>query len=314
MKIEKILILGGTGFIGSNLALRLVNEGYQVKIFTRAGRSIKNVASILPQIELIYGDYMDEVALRKAIAGVDCVIHLISTTFPGTSIDNGAYDIFSNLIPTVRVLEYCIESKVKKLIYASSGGTIYGEPLTDRITETHPLEPKSMYGLSKKTIEGYLVFFAKNYDINVQVLRISNPFGSFQNPYGAQGLIAVAFRAALDDSTFKVFGHGNTVRDYIYIDDVIDAFQCALKAEKSEIINISSGEGKSVMEVLTAIETISNKKIKKEFVAQRRGDVAVNILANNKAKEVYSWSPKVSFEDGLKRTWNWITKEIGAKK
>jgi UDP-glucose 4-epimerase len=313
MKSEKILILGGAGFIGANLALRLVKEGYTVRIFSRAGRSIKNLSEILPKIELIFGDYMDEVALKKSMQGVDCVIHLISTTFPGTSIDSGAYDVFSNVIPTIRVLENCVQNNIKRLIYASSGGTIYGEPLSKTISEDHILDPKSMYGLSKKTIEGYLSFFAKNYEINVQILRISNPFGPFQNPYGAQGLIAVAFKAAIDNSTFKIFGEGDTIRDYIYIEDVIDAFLCSLKASKSDTINISSGEGKSVMDVLDAVEMVSNRKIHKQYVVQRRGDVHINILSNNRAMQIYNWSPQISFYDGLTKTWNWISEEIHKK-
>jgi UDP-glucose 4-epimerase len=310
MSSEKILILGGSGFIGANLTIRLVQEGYQVAVFTRAGRAVKNISSVLPQVELIYGDYMDEVALRKAMLGVDCVIHLISTTFPGTSIDSGSYDVFSNLIPTIKVLENCVQNNIKKLIYASSGGTVYGEPIGKAIAEDHILDPKSMYGLSKKTIEGYLSFFAKNYDIDIQILRLSNPFGPLQNPYGAQGLIGLAFRSALDGSTFKVFGEGDTIRDYIYIDDVVDAFLCALKTTGSDVVNISTGNGKTVMDILVSIENISKRTIRKEFIQQRRGDVSINILDNNKAFLKYKWQPKIPLDEGLSKTWEWILKEI----
>lgn len=310
LEYKKILIIGGAGFIGTNLVNKLVAAGANVKIFTRSSRSVKNLSKILGEIELVYGDLMDEVALRKALSDIDCVIHLVSTTFPGTSIDSGIYDIFSNLIPSIRLLEICAQNKIKKIVYASSGGTIYGEPETIPILETHLLDPKSMYGQSKKTIEGYLSFFAKNYDMNIQILRLSNPYGPYQNPYGAQGLIGVAFRCALENSPFNVFGNGGAVRDYIYIDDVINAFMYAINHSKSETLNISSGKGKSVMEVLCAIEDVSGKKINKEYIAGRRGDVDVNVLSNNKALEAYNWKPEVSFKDGLTNTWDWILKEV----
>ncbi len=310
MNFKKILIIGGAGFIGTNLVSRLVNDGVNVKVFTRSSRSVKNLSKFLDKIELVYGDFMDEVALRKALSDVDCVVHLVSTTFPGTSIDSGIYDIFSNLIPSIRLLEICAHNKIKKIVYASSGGTIYGEPVAIPILETHLLDPKSMYGQSKKTIEGYLSFFAKNYDMNIQILRLSNPYGPYQNPFGAQGLIGVAFRCALENSPFNVFGNGDTVRDYIYIDDVISAFIYALNHSKSETVNISSGSGKSVIEVLNAIEEISGRKIRKEYISGRRGDVDVNVLSNKMASDVYSWNPKVLFKEGLSDTWNWILKEV----
>lgn len=310
LKSKRVVILGGAGFIGSNLSYRLVKEGASVKIFTRAGRAIKNVSKILNDVELVYGDFMDEVALKKATADADYIIHLISTTFPGTSIDSGVYDIYSNLIPTIRLLEICKSSKGGRLIYASSGGTIYGEPKEQLITEDHPLNPKSMYGQSKKVIESYMNFFVKNSDVNIQTLRISNPFGPYQNPYGAQGVVATAFRCALNNSVFNVFGKGLTVRDYIFVDDVVEAMISSMKADKSHLVNISSGVGRSVLEVVESIQKISGREIKTKFIDQREGDVEVSILSNEKAAKVYNWRPKTNFEEGLLKTWQWISSEI----
>lgn len=310
---EKILVLGGAGFIGANVTHKLVQEGYKVRVFTRAGRSVKNLAAVLPEIELVYGDYMDEVALRKAMQGIDSVIHLISTTFPGTSSDIGTYDIFSNLIPAIRVLENCLNNGIKKLVYASSGGTIYGES-DGIINENNPLEPKSIYGLSKKNIESYLSFFAQNTDLNIQIMRLSNPFGPYQNPYGAQGIIASAFRSILDGTPFRVLGDGQIIRDYIYIDDVVDAVLKALETSESATVNISSGAGKSILTILDSIEQISGKKLIKEFLPARKGDVSKNILDNTKAKALYNWQPKTPFNEGLIKTWKWIEKDVSISK
>ncbi|TGO03655.1 nucleoside-diphosphate sugar epimerase [Candidatus Thiomargarita nelsonii] len=309
MKGKNILVLGGTGFIGSHLTQRLVQAGAKVKVFTRPGKSVKNIANVLEKIELIYGDFMDEVSLKKAVSDVDCVVHLISTTFPSTTLESGVYDVYSNLIPTIRLLEYCVKAGVEQIVYASSGGTIYGEPEQIPITEEHPLIPKSMYGQSKKVIESYFSFFSRTYRINVQTMRISNPYGPRQNPYGAQGIIAVALGCVLDGRKFKVFGKGDTVRDYIYIDDVIDAMLCAIETKESAIVNVSSGKGKSVNEILETLERISGRKIDKIFNEKRLGDVSVNILSNQSACQLYSWRPQIELEEGLVRTWDWLLQD-----
>jgi UDP-glucose 4-epimerase len=196
------------------------------------------------------------------------------------------------------------------LIYASSGGTIYGEPKEKLITEDHPLDPKSMYGHSKKVIESYMNFFVKNSEVNIQTLRISNPFGPYQNPYGAQGVVATAFRCTLNNSVFNVFGKGLTVRDYIFVDDVVDAIISSMKADKSHLVNISSGVGRSVLDIIGSIQKISGKEIKTKFIDQREGDVEVSILSNKKAASVYGWQPKTNFDEGLVKTWQWISSEI----
>jgi UDP-glucose 4-epimerase len=309
MVLKKILIIGGAGFIGSNLVIKLLSEGYNVHVFTRSGRSVKNLGAILHKIKLIYGDIMDEIALKNAINGVDIVIHLVSTTFPATSSEVGTYEVTSNLIPTIRILDYCVAYNIEKFIYASSGGTIYGD-YDIPIEETFSLNPKSMYGLSKMNIEAYINYFRDTYQLNTQILRISNPFGPYQNPYGAQGIIATAFRSAIDNTTLKVFGSGNIVRDYLFIDDVVEAFLCALKSIASQTVNISSGSGRSINQVIQLVENVTNKKLLKEYIDFRKGDVLINVLSNDKALRVYDWTPSISFEEGLMKTWNWIKKEF----
>lgn len=306
MKKSKVLIIGGAGFIGGNLTISLLKAGYDVRVFTRSSRSVKNISKYLDKIELIFGDFMDDFALKSAVKGVDKVIHLVSTTFPGTKSDSNVYDIYSNLIPTVRLLEICRELSIKNIVYASSGGTIYGEPIYNPIDEDHPLKPKSLYGHSKKIIESYLTFFSENFGINIQILRISNPYGPFQNIYGTQGLIAVAFGSLMENRTFTVFGKGDIVRDYIYIDDVMDAFKSALTSEKSNLVNISSGQGKSILEILDKIQEVTGRKIQIIKKDERKGDVKVNVLSNEHAKKVYGWSPQSCLDLGISNTWDWI--------
>ncbi len=304
--MSKYLVLGGAGFIGSNLTRELVRRGERPRVFTRPTATIGNLGDILDQVDLVYGDFMDDVTLRAALKDVEIVFHLISTTFPSMTLKSSVYDILSNLLPTIRLAELCLELKVPTIVYASSGGTIYGEPQTDIITEHHPLVPKSAYGQSKLNIENYLRFYARTTSLDIKILRLSNPFGPRQNPYGIQGLIAVAMGCARDRRPLKIFGAGTAVRDYIYIDDAIEVMLRAATRAGPIVANVSSGRGTSVRDVVAAIEQVTGRTIAKQFVPERPGDVNVNILSNDLARGLYDWDPQVDLAEGLRRTWAWI--------
>ena len=297
-----VLVLGGAGFIGSNLVARLVAEGHRPRVMARPSRSGANLRRVMDKIDLIHGDFMDDAVLRVALRGVHTVYHLITTTFPNMVIESSNYDLLSNLLPTIRMLEIARETGVRRIVYASSGGTVYGEPLQIPIPEHHPLAPKSAYGQSKLTIENYLSFYARTTPLEVSILRMSNPYGPQQNIYGAQGLLAVAMGCVLDGRALKVFGAGNSVRDYIYIDDVVEAMLAASNAAPC-VLNISSGEGRSVNDVIAAVEAASGQRIERQALPERPGDVAVSILDNQRARHLLSWEPKVAFAEGVARSW-----------
>jgi len=304
------LILGGAGFIGGNLSRTLVARGERPRVFSRPSYTLSNIEDIFEKVDLIYGDFMDDVALRKAVDGVDTVFHLISTTFPSMTTESSVYDVLSNLLPTIRLLEICAASGVKKVVYASSGGTVYGEPLRTPIDEDHPRMPKSAYGQSKLTIENFLHFYARATQIDVDILRISNPYGPGQNPFGVQGIIAVAMGCARVRRPLKLFGHGEAVRDYVFIDDVVRAMILAAEKPGSFTTNISSGIGYSVMNIVEAIEKVAGRTIEKQFIPPRGGDVLTNILANDRAQQIYGWEPKISLGEGLTITWEWMNKRL----
>jgi UDP-glucose 4-epimerase len=300
-----VLVLGGAGFIGSTLVHALVRSGVRPRILTRPSRSSANLRTVWPEVDLIHGDFMDDMVLRKALKGVDTVYHLITTTFPNMVIESSNYDLLSNLLPTIRMLELAREMGVRRIVYASSGGTIYGEPQQLPIPETHRLAPQSAYGQSKLTIENYLSFYARTTSLEVSILRLSNPYGPSQNPYGTQGLIAVAIGCARDGRPLKVFGEGKAVRDYLYADDVVQAMLMAATAPP-DVLNISSGIGRSINEVLAAVEAVSGRTILREWLPERPGDVAVNVLDNARARDRLGWAPRVDFLDGVARTWHGI--------
>lgn len=297
-----VLVLGGAGFIGSNLVHSLVAQGHRPRVLTRPSRSNANLRHVFDDIELIHGDFMDDAGLRIALQGVRTVYHLITTTFPSMVIESSNYDLLSNLLPTIRLLELAREAGVRRIVYASSGGTIYGEPQRVPIDESHPLAPKSAYGQSKLTIENYLSFYGRTTPLEVSILRVSNPYGPGQNVYGNQGLVAVAMGCALDERPLRVIGRGDAVRDFIYIDDVVDAMLRATSAAP-QIMNVSSAAGRSVNEVIAAIESASGRTLKRLEVPERAGDVKISVLDNSRARQALDWSPKVEFETGVARTW-----------
>ena len=297
------LVLGGAGFIGSNLVERLVALELRPIVFTRSGTSLDRLSHLLDKIDIVFGDWQDTSIFPKITKNVDTVYHLITTTFPSSVINSCVYDIRSNLVPTISLVEACLENNVKQIVYASSGGTIYGNPQFLPITETHPLVPSSLYGQSKLTIENFLSFYERVSPLSLKILRISNPFGSGQKVLGIQGLIAVSFGCALYNKTISIYGKGDNVRDYIYIDDVIDAMIAATDYPKSIIANISSGEGKSILDIIKIAEAVSGKTISKKYCPAREGDVSVNILSNKLAKELLNWEPTSDFYDSMEKTW-----------
>lgn len=299
--MQKTLILGGAGFIGANLIRTLVARGEYPRVLIRSSSSLTALEDILDQIEIFYGDFQDNATLNQVTKDIDVVFHLISTTGPGSKIDSSFDDALSNFLPTIRLVDNCIINKVKKIIYASSGGTVYGEPQIIPIPEEHPLQPKSVYGQSKLTIENFLNFYLRSMALDINIMRISNPFGIGQNPLKSQGIISVALNCAYSDRVLQLYGNGEAIRDYIYIDDVVEAMILAAQKTGSSIVNVSSGIGYSVRDIVQTVEDVSGRIIRKEFIPARTSDVDVSILSNKRAFEIYGWTPQVGIEEGITR-------------
>jgi UDP-glucose 4-epimerase len=196
---------------------------------------------------------------------------------------------------------------IGKLVFSSSGGTVYGEPIYVPLDESHPTNPKALYGVTKLAIEKYIYYCNREYGINASILRVSNPYGERQRVGSGQGAIGVFLHKALKGESIEIWGNGNIQRDYIYIEDVADAFVRALgyRGEKS-ILNISSSEGKTLNELLDLIEGILGRPIERNYLPQRNFDVGVNVLDNSLAKKELGWAPKVSLIDGINRNLNFI--------
>ena len=214
------LVLGGAGFIGSNIVAALVEKGHQVRIFDLPNISLHNLIECMNSIEFIAGDFNNSNDISAALKGIDVVVHLVCSTVPGPSNENPIYDAKTNILGTLNFLETALQESVKKVIFASSGGTVYGIPETLPISETHPTNPICSYGITKLAIEKYLGLFNHLYNLNYNVLRLGNVYGKGQRTDSVQGAVGVFLGKALSNEVIKIWGDGSVVRDYLFISDL----------------------------------------------------------------------------------------------
>ena len=303
----KCLILGGAGFIGSHLAQGLLAEGHQVRIFDRPNLLLPPELRSDPRIEWFEGDFLNQDELALAVVGSEVVFHLVSATLPKSSNDNPVYDVESNVIGTLRLLEIARLNGVRRVIFASSGGTVYGLPQSLPIAESHPTQPLVSYGIAKLAIEKYLHMYQVLHGVEYCVLRLANPFGERQRVSAAQGAVAVFLHRALHGETIHIWGDGSVTRDYIYIKDAVSAFIKAMSWQGNQrVFNIGSGQGLSLNDILAAMEKLLGRPVTRSYEPARNFDVPVNVLDIACARQQLGWAPAVSFHDALVNTLAWM--------
>ena len=303
----KCAVLGGAGFIGSHLAERLLAAGHAVRVF---GLHDPGPASGYPRhrdIEWMSGDFLDREHVSKAIAGCDAAFHLVSTTLPKSSNENPISDVESNIIGTLRLLDAWKHEGGGKVVFVSSGGTVYGVPRTVPIGEEHPTCPISSYGVTKLTIEKYLELYRVLHGVDYCVLRLSNPYGERQRVESGQGAVTTFLYRAHRNEPIEIWGDGSVVRDYLYVGDVAEALVRALSYKgQHRIINIGSGVGRDLNQIVSAIERVIGRPLERRHLPGRNFDVPANVLNISLARSELGWQPATSFEEGLVRTLRWI--------
>jgi len=308
----RILVAGGAGFLGTNLVAEALRRGHDVTVLDRPGAPSGLPAEARARSRWVEGDFRDPEVARSACTGQDVVFHLIGTTLPKSSNEDPEFDFVSNVAGTIRLLQAAKQQGARKIVFVSSGGTVYGIPRQVPIPETHPTDPISSYGISKLAIEKYLAVFRSEHGLDYVILRVANPYGPHQNPERAQGAIAVFAWRALNRQPIEIWGDGSVVRDYVCVSDVIEAMMRAAEYRGEErLFNVGSGVGHTLNDIVQVIERVIGRHVEVNHATARSVDVPVNVLDISRARRYLGWTPAVSFEEGIERSIMAIRKSLG---
>lgn len=307
----KVLVIGGCGFIGSHVVDALLRHDLDVRVYDRRHEAFREP---LANVEYVLGDIADTTAIFEAMAGVTAVLHLASMTVPSTSNLDPVADITGNLIATVRLLEMIRASEVSRIVYLSSGGTVYGIPETVPVKETHPLRPISSYGIVKVAIESYMFMENQLHGLEHVVLRASNPYGPRQGHTGIQGIIGTHLWRIARKEPIEIWGDGSIVRDFIHVRDLAEL---CVRAALSDIIgcyNAGSGEGVSVRQIVEeidrAVQADGGGAVAPVFKPGRAYDVPRIELDMARAEQAFSWTPQIGLSEGIAETWQWVKGQV----
>ena len=300
----KIIITGGAGFIGSSIVDRLIINGNQVLVLDNL--SSGKLENINTSAEFVNIDLCDP-SLKNVFFDFrpDAVIHCAAQVSVMNSQLDPVFDAKNNILSGLNLLKISIESNVNQILYLGTGGALYGEPEYLPCDESHPIRPISPYGLSKWTLEKYIDLIVPD-TILKKVLRLGNVYGPRQDHKGASGVVAIFLSKMLLGEKVEIYGDGNQIRDFVFISDILDAIELSLKSDVSFTANIGSAIGVSVNEILEILSKETLYKNKPVFQTKSSGDIDRIILSNNKAKSDLNWSPKISMEEGLKKTSEWF--------
>ena len=295
------LVTGGAGFIGSHLVDRLLALDYRVVVLDNL--STGKLRNVNPAATFHHGDITDrsvtEVVHREQ---PELVFHLAAQSSVPTSTKDPILDTNVNVGGTLRLLEAARLHGIDKFIYSSTGGALYGDPESNPCPEDHPIKPISPYGTSKYVAEMYLELYHRLYQLNYTTLRYGNVYGPRQDPSGESGVVAIFSQTMLEGRQPTIFGDGANARDYVYVDDVVEANLCAIERGDCQALNIGSGEMTSVNQVFESLKSIIGYRWGAEHGPSRPGDVfGISLDAARAAKEL-GWHPTTGLDDGLRQT------------
>ncbi|MBA3928640.1 MAG: NAD-dependent epimerase [Xanthomonas sp.] len=297
----RALIVGGNGFLGVSLVERLRLLGCSIKVLdARPPRADFDWQGV----EYTVGALADEAVLDMALEGIEAVFHLASTTVPGTSNADPVFDVSSNLLGALKLMLAMQRHGIRRMVFFSSGGTVYGEPELLPVPEAHVLKPISSYGVVKVAIEDYLHMYHRLGQLDPLVVRPSNPYGARQAAGGLQGAIAAFLAKARTGEKVSIWGDGSIVRDYVYIDDLVELVARAGLSDYCGVLNAGSGEGFSLNRLCEMIREVTGAALPVEYLPGRAYDVKEVVLDISRATELFDWKPTTSLADGISATWN----------
>lgn len=299
-KNNRIIITGGSGFIGISLLIKFQQINFN---------NILVIDKHEPRIkwgQYVIGDFGDHELLEKTIKENDILIHLACSTVPATSELDKVKDVNENILNSLPLLDICSRKHIKKFIFLSSGGTVYGDHGNSILKETTETNPINSHGIMKLAIEKYINLFSRLYDLKYIILRVANPYGwpVLMNTkfvrVKTQGVIDIFLRKAINNERLKIWGDGKIVRDYIHIDDLIEfIIKVIASPVENEIFNVGTGAGAEINDIVKIIKKIVGKKLDVIYLPERNFDVSYNILDIKKSREIIGWQPRIGIEEGI---------------
>ena len=309
----RILVTGGAGFIGSNVADRFIALGHEVAILDDLSSGFREFVN--PKARFVHADITDVGAVSRFFAEwrPEVVSHHAAQIDVRKSVEDPVRDARINILGGIGLLQACLQHGTRKVLYASTGGALYGEGRTLPATEDHPVNPEAPYGASKHTFEHYLYIWKLLHGLDYTVLRYPNVYGPRQNPHGEAGVNAIFIGLMLEGKTPRIFGTGEQLRDYVFIEDIVEANVLALTKGSGEMVNIGTGVGVSVLQIFSELKSILGFEGEPIFDAPRPGEIQRIYLDATRAREVLGWRPRVSFREGLEKTVAWARAEREAQ-
>ncbi|MDZ7291102.1 MAG: GDP-mannose 4,6-dehydratase [candidate division KSB1 bacterium] len=305
----KILVTGGAGFIGSHIADAFIAHGHQVTIIDNLVTGRRE--NINPQATFHLMDIRDaqiaEVFQRERF---EVVCHQAAQMDVRRSVADPRYDAEVNILGTLNLLQQCKSTGVKKFLFASTGGAIYGEQMRFPADEEHPTWPASPYGVSKLTCEKYIFFFAKTCGLRYVFLRYANVYGPRQSPHGEAGVVAIFSTRLLKGEQPVINGDGKQTRDYVYVGDVVRANLLALNYPENDYFNIGTGIETDVNTIFHRLNEATGAGMKEYHGPTKEGEQLRSVLSYDKARRLLNWQPKVSLTEGLKETVEWFRNHV----
>jgi UDP-glucose 4-epimerase len=308
----RILVTGGAGFIGSHVSDRFVALGHEVAVLDNLSTGFREF--VPAKARFCHVDITDGPAVDRCLAEFrpELVDHHAAQIDVRKSVADPVFDARVNILGGIELLKACARNGVRKVIYSSTGGALYGEGRTLPATEDHPVNPEAPYGASKHTFEHYLYLWKLLHGLDYTVLRYPNVYGPRQNPHGEAGVNAIFIGMMLKGERPRIFGTGEQVRDYLYVGDVVEANVIALGTGSGEMVNLGTGIGTSVNQIFRELQDILGFAGEPIYEAARPGEVQRIFLDASRARRVLGWKPRTAFREGLERTVEWTRSRAAA--
>ena len=304
----KILVTGGAGFIGSHLVEELLSNEHEIFIFDNCLTGKKENVEFTGNFTFINDDFGSENSLEVIEKfDPDICFHLAAQSSVVVSVENPALDFEHNILQPIKLIQVLLKSNCKKLVFTSSGGTIFGEPtVIPTAEEDYADEPESPYGVAKKRLNELIKIMLKNSSMKYSILNLSNVYGPRQDPHGEAGVVSIFANKYLKNEEPTIYGDGEQTRDYIYVKDVVSALIKASKIEENHFLNIGTGIETSVNDLANSMKIQFKSEINPIYKPPREGELNRSVLNNTKAKKELNWKPEYSLDDGMKQVFNWL--------